>query len=499
MPNFLGLDIGTTSIKAVLLDSDQGKIISTASLPTPVQHSKPTYDEHDPQILFSTIARCIKKATSNFPVHALSVSSLAEAGLPLDRSGNPLFPIIAWYDPRSNPQAENILKSFSEDHLFEITGQKVSFSFGLFKYLWIKENYPDQIREMIYWLSVPDYILYRLTGSIATDYTQASRTMMFDQNKRNWSKELLAYAGIEYHKLPALMPSGSVMGAVTKETSELTGLPMGLPCVLGGHDHLCGAFASGGTSAGKFIDSSGSACALMAFTSQFRHDKQISETGLVNYVHVVPDLYVIKGGLKAAGKAVDWLAAQFGQVNHFNNDHLIKHYETCKYKRPLWLPFFHGSGTPGMEPFNRASLIGLTLEHSSEDIAIALYEGLGFWLRENIETIQKITGTQPNNIIAIGGMNQNFLLRLVKANITHYPVTFPTVPEASAVGAALLAAVGVGEITSFQESPLILDYPAQIIEPDPNWVNRYNSMYENVYLPAKTSLTDINKVMRNQS
>ena len=497
MPNFLGLDIGTTSIKAVLLDSDQGKIISTASLPTPVQHSEPNLDEHDPQVLFTTIAQCIKNAVSSFPVHALGVSSLAEAGLPLDHSGNPLFPIIAWYDPRSQPQADQILRSLSEEHLFKITGQKVSYSFGLFKYLWIKENYPDQIRDIACWLSVPDYILYRLTGNKATEYTQASRTMLFDQKTRDWSEELLAYAKLDRNKLPALMPSGSIMGTITQGASNLTGLPVGMPCVLGGHDHLCGAFASGGTRASKFIDSSGTASAVMALTSQFIPDHQVTESGFVNYIHVVPDLYVLKGGLKAAGKAVGWLATQFRVGDHFDNDLLASYYESSKKARPLWLPFFHGSGTPGMESFNRATLIGLTLEHLQEDIAIALFEGLGFWLRENIESMKKITGTQPKEIIAIGGANQNLLMRKIKANITAYPVTSPAIPESSAVGAALLAAVGTGIVASYEEAPKILNFPVQVIEPDPAWIKHYNSKYEMVYLPAKSRLTEIIKVMND--
>jgi xylulokinase len=495
MPNFLGLDIGTTNIKAVLLDSDQGKIISTVSLPTPIHHSGPNQDEHDPQVLFTTIAQCIKRSIGSYPVHALGVSSLAEAGLPLNRSGNPLFPIIAWYDPRSQPQADRILKSFSEKRLFEITGQKVSFSFGLFKYLWIKENYPDRIRDIACWLSVPDYVLYRLTGKKATEYTQASRTMLFDQNKRDWSEELLSYAGLEPSKLPTLLPSGTVMGTITQDASDLTGLPAGMPCVLGGHDHLCGAFASGGIRAGKVIDSSGTACAVMALTSRFNPEKKIAESGFVNYIHVVPDVYVLKGGLKTAGKAVEWLASFIGNDGHFDNNLLLKHYEKNINERPLWLPFFHGSGTPGIEPFNRASLIGLTLEHSREDIVIALFEGLGFWLRENIDTFQKINETQPKEIITIGGVNQNLLMRMIKASITNYPVNSPTVPEASAVGAALLAAVGTGAIASFQEAPEILDYPVQVIYPDPDWVNCYNLIYERVYLSAKTKLTEINKVM----
>lgn len=497
MSNFLGLDIGTTSIKAILLDCDQGKIISSASLPTPVQHSEPNMDEHDPHVLYAAVAQCIKNAVNQYSVNALGISSLAEAGIPLDRSGNPLFPIIAWYDPRSQPQADKILESFSEEQLFEITGQKVSYSFGLFKYLWIKENYPDRIRNMDCWLSVPDYTLYRLTGNKATEYTQASRTMLFDQKKKTWSGELLAYADLDQNNFPALMPSGTIMGTLTKDASEQTGLPVGLPCVLGGHDHLCGAFASGGTHAGKFIDSSGTACAVMALTSQFNPVKHVSESGFVNYIHVVPDLYILKGGLKAAGKAIDWLATQFGQENQFDNDFLVKHYESSKKDRPLWLPFFHGSGTPGPRPFDRATLFGLTLEHSREDLAIALYEGLGYWLRENIEAIQTISETQPKDIIAIGGANQNLLMRMIKASVTDYPVTFPTVPESSAVGAALLAAIGTGAIASFQKAPEILNYPAQIIEPDPARVNRYNSMYHNVYLPAKAALTEIIKNMRD--
>jgi xylulokinase len=499
MPNFLGLDIGTTSIKAVLLDSDQGKIISASNLPTPIQHSGPNYDEHDPQELFITIAQCIKKAIGKFPVHALGVSSLAEAGLPLDESGNPLFPIIAWYDPRSQFQADKILRSFSEERLFEITGQKIGFSFGLFKYLWIKENYPDQLRDMSCWLSVPDYILLRLTGKKATEYTQASRTMLFDQNKKDWSDELLKYAGFDRNMLPALMPSGSIMGTITKEASDLTGLQVGMPCVLGGHDHLCGAFAIGGTLTGMVIDSSGTACAVMALTDMFKPEKQVVESGFVNYIHVVPDLYILKGGLKAAGKAVNWLAEQYGVSDHFDNNQLVKYYDTSNKKRPLWLPFFHGSGTPGSETYNRATLIGLSLEHSKKDIAIALFEGLGFWLRENIEVLQRITETRPSEIVVIGGTNQNLLMRKVKANITGYPITSHEIPEASAVGAALLAAVGTGIVASYQEAPKLLNYPLRVIEPDPFRVNHYNSLYNEAYLPAKSRLTEIIKVLSDQT
>ena len=496
MPNFLGLDIGTTSIKAILLDTDKGRIISSSSLPTPVEHSSTGMDEHDPCLLFDTAARCIQMAVSHNQVHALGISSFAEAGLPLDRSGSPLFPIIAWYDKRSQQQAEAILEFFSPIHLFQITGQKTGFSFGLFKYMWIKEKYPDSVKDMEFWLSVPDYILYRLTGKMATDYTQASRTMLFDQRKKNWSDELLQYAQIAPNNLPTLLPSGSVMGSITREASEITGLPAGTPCVTGGHDHLCGAYASGGIQSGNFIDSSGTACAVMALTSEFNDSRDISLSGYVNYIHVVPDTYVIKGGLKAAGKAVEWLASRLNRDDLFSGDALTERYRSSHIPRPLWLPFFLGSGTPAMEPYNRASLVGVTLDHSSEDIAIALLESLGFWLRNNLEAMQKITGLIPEKIISIGGTNQSKLVRQIKANISNLPVETPSVPQSSAIGAALLAAVGTGIAESYHKAPLLLDYPFITIYPDTNLVTHYNSTYENVYLPAINRLKDITVCMQ---
>jgi len=491
MSNFLGVDIGTSSIKTILLDSHRGKIISQTSLPTPIHQSMPGMDEHNPEALFATVADCIRHTVHGYSVNALGISSLAEAGLPLDNSGKPLYPIIAWYDRRSQAQADQILQTFSEDQLFRITGQKLSFSFGLFKYQWIKENISSRLQDMAVWLSIPDYILYRLTGSKATEYTQASRTMLFDQAKKIWSPELLAYAGLESIQLPELFPSGTVRGTVTKAAAQQTGLPIELPCVLGGHDHLCGAFASGGTRKGMMIDSSGTACALLALTDIFNPIRKIAESGYVNYCYVMPHMYILKGGLKAAGKALDWLARLCFQQEHLDSRTMTAHYQAGRKNPLIWLPYFISSGTPDKTPLRPASLVGLTLEHTCEDIAIALYEGLGFWLRHNLDTLREITGTQPEAVIAIGGTNQDPLLRQVKASITNIPIAAPDIPEASAVGAALLAAIGTGSISSFEKAPEILDYPTSQIEPDALQVRHYNSVYENIYLPAREKLAGL--------
>ncbi len=293
----LGLDIGTTSIKAVLFDVNKGQIISTARKPTPSNHPQPTFTEHDPESVWLCVAECIKEASKGCPVAGVSISSFAEAGLPLDEDGNSLYPIIAWYDPRSQSHVDELLDKYSEEQIYQITGQKPGFSFGLMKILWLFENFPDIRKKMKYWMSVPDYILFRMTGENFTDFTQASRTLLFDQSKKTWSHPMLQIADLDTSMLPEIVPSGTVIGATLKSIADVTGLPAGTPCSVGGHDHLCGAFASGGIKPGVFIDSMGTSQAVMAITDEYKVLEGVIDQGYVNYVHIIPSLYLLKGGL----------------------------------------------------------------------------------------------------------------------------------------------------------------------------------------------------------
>lgn len=492
MSNYLGLDIGTSNIKAVLYDTEKSQIISSASRSTPTQFPQNGYIEHDPDLLWKNIAECTRATIAGYHVDGMSISSLAEAGLPLDRKMNPLYPIIAWYDTRSQVQVDRFLQKISEEEIFQITGQKPGFSFGVFKYLWIMDNIKNITKRFAFWMSVPDYILYKLTGEKYTDYTQASRTLLFDQKKKDWSTYLTNLAGINPNSLPVPKPSGTIIGEINKTASFETGLPLHMPCTVGGHDHLCGAFASGGINTEKIIDSSGTSQAVMAFLGSFHPSPKILENGFVNYIHVIPDIYIIKGGLKAAGKAIEWLSeimnsTSIPDLNTFRNDIKNK-----KLNHPVWLPFFHGSGTPNSNPFDQAALIGVNLQHTNREIMTALFEGLGFWLRENVDTLVELTGHSPDSLIAIGGTNQNQLLLFIKACALNLPIISPKIPEPCALGAALLAAIGCGTYKDSQEAYNALSYPTQTIYPDEQLASLYSEIYLSIYLPIKNALIDIN-------
>ena len=491
----LGLDIGTTSIKAVLFDVNKGQIISSARKPTPSNHPQPTFTEHDPESLWLCVAECIKEASKGYSVAGVSISSFAEAGLPLDNDGDFLYPVIAWHDPRSQTQIDKLLNKRSEEQIYQITGQKPGFSFGLIKILWLFENFPNIRTKMKCWMSVPDYILFRMTGEKFTDFTQASRTLLFDQSKKTWSHPMLQIADLDTSMLPEVVPSGTVIGATLKSIANITGLPAGTPCSVGGHDHLCGAFASGGVKPGVFIDSMGTSQAVMAITDKYEMTEGITDQGYVNYVHINPSLYLVKGGLKAGGKAVEWFNGMFRDIEERS---AIKLDLSAVRNKPLWLPFFQGSGTPDRQPTNRAVLFGLNIDHNKEDIYRALMEGFAFWLKENIDSLVKITGNTPGKIIAIGGTNQNALLQKIKASVLNMPLIIPSIPEASAVGAALLAAYGCGIVKSYDEAVKSVKYQRKVIEPDSEMVPIFLSRYRNGYIPLRKSLSALqNDLYRN--
>jgi len=497
MGYLLGLDIGTTTIKAGLYDPQTGQLARLTSQPTPVEHPSPPLSQHDPDILWQAICRCLREISSDHSIDALAISSFAEAGLPLDSQGKPLYPIIAWYDPRTAPQAEWWQKQLSMEELYLITGQRLSPSFGVNKYLWIKEHHPQVIADMAKWASCSDYILFRLTGKLVTDYTQASRTMLFDQKSLSWSEKMLGLAGIRVDQLPLIQCGGTIAGAVTDKAAKETGLPSGLPCVLGGHDHLCASLTAGGIQPGIAIDSMGTSQSTLVVVDHFLSDLAVVQNGFVCYAHVIPNAYILKAGIHAAGGAIEWLADLLSGSKDSDGeiDFLKLEKEAtigvAKTIGPLWLPHFNGSGTPEVDWNSRAALLGVRMEHTRGDILRGLWESQAFWLKHNFEEIRRLSGQKIENVILLGGATRIKLLSRLKSSILNIPALLPTLSESAITGAALLAGIGVGVINNPQDAVNSLKMEMERIDPDPVLYEWYQPIYENLYLRFFPTLKDI--------
>ncbi len=511
----LGLDIGTTTIKAAAYDPEVGRVVALAARPTPTDHPAPGLSEHDPEALWETVCACLREVTKLArsetgqsarvvsanppPIAGLAIASLAEAGAPVDAAGRALCPIVAWYDRRSEPQAAWLDQQIPEEELHAITGQRVTASFGVCKWLWIREHWPEAAASTATWLPVPSYLLFRLTSQRVTDHSQASRMLAFEQRRRDWSERICSVVGLRPDQLPTLYPGGTMIGTVTPAAAERTGLPAGTPCVLGGHDHLCAALAAGAYRTGVVADSSGTAEAVLTVVPAFASTPKMAAAGYACYAHVLPDQYILKAGLKAAGGAVEWLARQLAgpgtPVDRLPYDELLVLAQRGLGQRagPIWLPHFIDSGTPEGDRHSLAAMIGAKMEHDTGDLFRGLLESLAFWLRHNLEDMRDLPVWQPvEEVILLGGTTRLALLSQLKADVLGRPVIVPELPEAAAVGAALLAGLGAGVFRTLAEAVGSLRYGRTVIEPDPARAVWYDRLYREAYLPLYDALRETN-------
>src|SRR5215213_1540257 len=261
----IGLDIGTTNVKAIVYEPD-GRAVARAGIPTVTHYPRPTRAYYKPDELWSCAVRALREAAAQLDdprrIAGIAVASMAEAGVPLNSDGEPVYNAIAWFDRRTIPQRDWLGRQISEDVLFARTGLSLQPIWSLCKLLWIKENEPDVWKRSVCWLNIADFVAYRLSGEPATDWSLASRTLAFDIRQRAWDHDILKAAGVPAEMMAPVVASGTRIGSVTPEAAAATGLPAGAAVAAGGHDHVCGALAAGVVRPGQILDSMGTAEAL---------------------------------------------------------------------------------------------------------------------------------------------------------------------------------------------------------------------------------------------
>ncbi|MDA8219135.1 MAG: FGGY family carbohydrate kinase [Dehalococcoidales bacterium] len=501
----LGIDVGTTNTKAVVFDPAAGKVVAVADRPTVTRHPKPEWGEYDPAQLWEGIVATVREATAGRAdsIKAVAVASMAEAGVPIDRDGRYLYPIIVWNDPRSEPQTRRWHDWLGPKRVFEITGQAIQVKYTVNKLLWLRDNEPEVIRHTHKWLCIEDFALWKFSGTYATDYSVASRTMAFDQRARRWSSEMLGRAGFAADLMPEPHPSGTVVGQVTPQAAAETGLSPDTLVVTGGHDHLCGAFAAGNVGPGSLLDSMGTAEACLLVTDSFSTDQRLIDRGYCQYAYVMPDHYVVHFGIVASGEVLDWLVTQLwpeaaesaeGRRRAFAAALAAAEAVPPGSEGVFWLPHLRGIATPWRDELSKAAMVGLTPAHGRGHFVRALLEGMSYWMRENLESLGEIIPVaREAELTAIGGSTRAALWMQTRADVTGRPVKIVEVPQAVAVGAALLAGVGAGVFPSYEAATESVVRSATVYEPDPARHRAYSNYYEAVYRELYPTLKSVNQ------
>ncbi len=491
----LTVDVGTTNWK-VLLFTEAGEIVSKREIPARAERDD--YGSiYDPKVMWESIAAAIGdilESNEGPEPEAVSITSMGEAGIPLGKDGEPVYPIITWYDSRTIPQARQIEELVGAEKLFEITGLDPNPVFSLAKLVWIKQHEPQVFRKISQWLSVADYINYCLCGEIVTDYSLASRTMAFDLDTGSWSEEILDAVGVSAAIFPPVKAAGTPIGKVSSEAARITHIPAGTPVVLGGHDHHCGYLAAGALLRDCVLDSSGTVESIMTLLKKDADRPRIFRKMRIGYF-IEPTRYATMGGILASGRSVEWAIEHIWKSPVSDQKGYDRMMAEVAAVPPgaggiLYQPHLTGAGAPYWDPGSRGAFVGLKSSHTRAHLMRALFEGLSFELKVLLETVEAAFDMNVPVLNTVGGGARNAVWQQMKSDITGKQVNIPDIKDATPQGAALLAAVGIGIYRDLQEASKSTFRIKRTFEPREEYQEYYGKLYK-IYRQVYGSLADI--------
>jgi xylulokinase len=484
--SLLGIDVGTTGCKVALF-SEQGKMLASAYKEYNMKVRQPGWAELDAHEVWAIVQHAIRTVTpgvtTNNPVHSVAVSSLGEAVVPVTADRQILGPSILNFDVRGEVYLGDLAARIPNEQLYQINGNTLGNHYSLTKLKWIKEHERplyDSAYKLLHWSA---FIAFMLGAEPALDYSLASRTLLFDVQREDWSDELLAIAGIDRDKLPKTVPSGTVVGTVLPGIAAELGLSPDTVIVTGAHDQCANAVGCGVIEAGSAVYGMGTfICITPVFTTR-RAPHIMIERGLSTEHHAVPGQYVCFI-YNQGGSMVKWYRDTFATLEHQQAAATGRSiYGSLFAEVPahpssiMVLPHFMLTGPPDFIGDSVGVMAGLKLETSRGDILKGIVESTTFALREIVESLPP-TGIAITDYRAVGGGSQSDQWVQVCADIMGKTFMRPTVTEAGTLGAAIISGIGSGRFASYKEGVEAMVRLDRVFEPNTAQHERYASRYE---------------------
>jgi xylulokinase len=506
MDALMGIDLGSTSLKAFVYDLE-GNRIAGGSRPTLKYHPNPDRPEWtvwQPEQIWGGTAEAIRDAVSQLSdpglIKAVAVTGMGMDGVPIDKDGQWLYPFISWHDPRTAPQHSWWLENVGDEKTFLSGGWPIWTISTALRLLWMAEHEPEILKRTDKWLLIEDFLNFKLTGCQVTDFTMASCTGLFDQRRLNWSDEILGLAGIERRLLVDAACSGTVIGEVTETAAQATGLKVGTPIVLGGHDFLCGALPVGAFKPGVVLDVTGTWEIVLTATDEPNLTAEVFEAGLVSEAHVARGKFAGWGGAVAA-EMLEWYRKEYGlgakQAAETSGgddwDYLMAEAAASPpgSRGVMFLPHLSGSGCPVKDGRSMGAFVGLTNMSGKGDMLRAVVEGLDYQFLDIVRSMQSGMGLKPDRLVAVGGAVRNKFWMQNKADVTGLPIDVPNVDEATPLGAAILAGIGVGLYRDEEDAFQHVYKQGHTFEPDLKLSEQYCEWFE-IYRTLYPALKNVN-------
>jgi xylulokinase len=492
--SLLGLDLGGSGFKAIVFDNT-GRALASETVPWSILYPSPTKMELDAVAhwpdMFDALKRLASSPTVNAdPVEALAISGAGEALIPIGRDGTPLHNIIATPDPRGTQQLRRLVQHISPELIYQITGQPADHKYCLLRALWFRENMPDLFSKVWKFLCLEDWFLFQLGMTPVFNHILAARTLAFDLMQRNWSREILDWADLDKDYFSIPVAPGTLIGPLPERVLREIGFRKQLAIVAGGMDQYCAALGAGVADETDAMVNTGSVEAVGVCTPRPMLGKDMLDGHFASFRYVQPDKFLVTGNCFTVGSLLTWHTKVFSFAEaegaaEQGEDLFVRSIKAMPSKPTniFVLPHFSGAYSPNRDPLSKGAILGLSLTTRTSDMTRAILEGTAYELR-TILTYLSDRGIQPIKITAVGGGATSPEWLQVKADILNRPVQSPRVKHASALGAAMLAGLGIGTFSSLAEAKKSMVHIEEEYTPNPEKAEAYHKRYDiyrNVY------------------
>lgn len=487
MSYVLGVDLGTSAVKVLLVNRD-GQVVAEVSKEYPLYQEKSGYSEQEPEDWVNGTVAAVKEITDKVQnpetIEGLSFSGQMHGLVLLDESRTPLRRAILWNDTRTTEQCREIESAVGIETLHNITKNPALEGFTLPKLMWVKQHEPELFSKAAAFVLPKDYVRYRLTGELHMEYSDAAGTLLLNVAEKEWSREMCHKTGIPFELCPPLVAPHAQTGTVASDVAAESGLATGVKVFAGGADNACGAIGSGILEDGVTLSSTGTSGVILSYEQD--GDKDFA--GKVHYFnHGEESAFYTMGVTLAAGYSLTWFKETFAPDVSFE-ELLEKAAESpAGAKGLLFTPYIVGERTPHADADIRGSFIGAHSGHTIGDFTRAVIEGITFSLNETVEVFRN-NGKKIDKVISIGGGAKSELWLQLQADIFNAEVVKLKSEQGPGMGAAMLAAFGLGWFPSLKACAGQFVEESAYFKPDREKAETYKELfklYQTVYHQTK--------------
>lgn len=471
---YIGIDLGTSASKFLLVD-EVGRVLNTVTKEYPLSFPRPGWSEQDPAHWWQACLAGVPELLAGFDakqVAGIGVGGQMHGLVALDAAGNVLRPAILWNDGRTAAQVDYLNETVGNDKLSAWTGNIAFAGFTAPKLLWMRQNEPDLFARIAKILLPKDYLVYRLTGVHATDYSDASGTLLLDVAHKRWSSEMLDLCGVTEAQMPTLFDSWQPVGTLTAAAATALGLPTDVVVCAGAGDNAAAAIGTGTVGEGRCNISLGTSGTVFISSEQFRVDPH---NALHAFAHADGGFHLMGCMLSAASCNKWWMEDILHDGDYAAAQEAIVP-EKLGRSHVFYLPYLMGERSPINDTNARAVFLGMTMDTTRADMTQAMLEGVAFALRDSVEVARSL-GLDISRSTLCGGGSRSPLWRTILANVLGIPLDLPATEQGPGYGAALLALVACGRYRNVAEVSRAMLHIQATVQPDPELTALYDARY----------------------